>query len=150
FATAVRAAGAGGRMDRAIHWMKVSCAACLGATGVLRLVHRLRRPHVLVLAYHRVTPDAELPQSAYPAMHVSTTTFAKQLQALALLYRIVPMAEAQAILAGKQPLRRHVAVVTFDDGYHDNFQHALPILAAVGVPATFFVSVGFVDRGEPF
>jgi peptidoglycan/xylan/chitin deacetylase (PgdA/CDA1 family) len=117
---------------------------------VLRFVHRLRRPHILVLAYHRVTPDAAMADCAYPAMHVAASTFRAQLQALRRLYRVVPMRDLRAILAGRTPLREPVAVITFDDGYRDNYEVALPILAAENIPATFFVSVDFVERGVPF
>src|SRR5262249_50938079 len=119
-------------------------------SGLLFFVHRRRRPHVLVLAYHRVTPDGEMQRCAYPAMHVSASTFEQQLRALRELYRIVPLSEARRAIAGDAPLDGHIAVVTFDDGYQDNYRQALPILAAQGVPATFFVSVDFVDRGEAF
>jgi peptidoglycan/xylan/chitin deacetylase (PgdA/CDA1 family) len=87
---------------------------------------------------------------AYPAMHVAASTFRQQLRALRALYRVVPMRDLHAILAGQAPLTAPTAVVTFDDGYRDNHRIALPILAAEGVPATFFVSVDFVDRGVPF
>jgi len=137
-------------MERLVHPIKAVCASLLAGSGLLRLVHRLRRPHLLVLAYHRVTPDAEIDRCAYPAMHVTVSTFQAQLQALKRLYRIVSVAEAERILSGEMPLREPTAVVTFDDGYQDNFRNALPVLAAAGVPAMFFLSVGFVDRGEPF
>lgn len=137
-------------MGRLVHTIKALVAAMLARSGLLPLVHRMRRPHLLVLAYHRVTPDAGMADCAYPAMHVATSTFRKQLQALQQLYRVVPVAEAERILRGETPLREPTAVVTFDDGYRDNFRHALPELAAAGVPAMFFLSVGFVDRGQPF
>jgi len=41
----------------------------------------------------------------------------------------------------------HVAI-TFDDGYADNREHALPVLAARGMTATFFVTAGFLERDE--
>jgi peptidoglycan/xylan/chitin deacetylase (PgdA/CDA1 family) len=83
-------------------------------------------------------------------MHVSTSSFDAQLAALRRLYRVVPMQELRAILAGRTPLTSPVAVVTFDDGYRDNYQQALPILARHGVPATFFLSWDFVERRETF
>jgi len=137
-------------VQRMVHQFKATVAAMLGRSGVLRMLHRMRRPHVLVLAYHRVTPDEDVASCAYPAMHVSTSSFDAQLAALAELYRIVPLRDLGPILAGTLPLREHVAVITFDDGYRDNYRNALPILAAHNVAATFFVSVDFVDRGESF
>jgi peptidoglycan/xylan/chitin deacetylase (PgdA/CDA1 family) len=86
----------------------------------------------------------------YPAMHVSTSTFEAQLVALKELYRIVPMTELHGILCGSAPLRERLAIVTFDDGYRDNYQNALPILERQSVPATFFLSVDFVDGGQSF
>ena len=39
--------------------------------------------------------------------------------------------------------------VTFDDGFLDNYEVALPILARYGVPATFYLMVDAVDSGTP-
>jgi len=133
-----------------VHAAKSLLAIVLVHTGLLALVQRLRRPHVLVLAYHRVTPDAGMDAVDYPAMHVSTRSFAAQLRALRQFYDIVPLGDLTAILSGTTPLRRHVAAVTFDDGYRDNFRDAFPILAQENIPATFFLSLGFVDGREPF
>jgi peptidoglycan/xylan/chitin deacetylase (PgdA/CDA1 family) len=137
-------------VDRCVHIVKSLLAGVLVHSGALVSWHRRRRPHVLVLAYHRVTPDAEMAACAYPAMHVSVASFAAQIAALQRLYRVIPMAELRVILAAGTPLRERVAVVTFDDGYRDNYQHALPVLAQQGVPATFFLSVDFVARGHAF
>src|SRR5262249_49875913 len=43
-------------------------------------------------------------------------------------------------------LPRRAVVVTFDDGYRDNYEHAWPILCTYGIPATFFVVTGALDR----
>ncbi len=115
-------------------------------SGTLWLRHKLRRPRILVLAYRRVTPDEQIDSCAFPEMHVSTSYFDKQLAALRRFYRIVPLAELQRILRSGEPLREHLAVLTFDGGYHDNYEHALTILERHGVSATFFLSTGFVDE----
>ena len=137
-------------MSRAVHIAKTLAAWTVVYSGALQVLQRLRRPRILVLAYNRVTPDAELPMCAYPAMHVSASTFEAQLLALRRLYRVVPMSTLQAVLQGREELREHLAVVTFDDGYRDNYQQALPILAKHGIAATFFLSLAFVEGGESF
>jgi peptidoglycan/xylan/chitin deacetylase (PgdA/CDA1 family) len=43
-----------------------------------------------------------------------------------------------------------MVAVTFDDGYHENCQHAIPHLLERNIPVTYFVSTHFVQSGEPF
>ena len=47
-------------------------------------------------------------------------------------------------------LPRRAVVVTFDDGYDDNYRVAFPILRELGMPATFFVSTGHIDSGRAY
>ncbi len=48
----------------------------------------------------------------------------------------------------EQSLPPRAACVTFDDGYADNAEVALPILRRLGIPATFFVATGFLNGGR--
>lgn len=137
-------------MKQALQMVKTVLALLWVRSGMLRLVHRLQGPRILVLAYHRVTPDAQLEQCAYPAMHVSCSSFESQLSAVRDLYRIISMQELKEILLQGEPLKEPVAIVTFDDGYEDNFKNAFPVLTKMDVPATFFLSFGFVDQQAPF
>ena len=47
--------------------------------------------------------------------------------------------------AGKAKLLEKSAVITFDDGFRDNYENALPILSEFGYPATVFVTAGFIS-----
>lgn len=49
-----------------------------------------------------------------------------------------------------QPRTRPLVVITFDDGYRDNLDNALPILENAGLPATLFLATDAVDSPEPF
>jgi peptidoglycan/xylan/chitin deacetylase (PgdA/CDA1 family) len=49
-----------------------------------------------------------------------------------------------------QSLPSNSVIVTFDDGYDDNYRIAFPILRELGVPATFFVSAGHIDSGRVY
>ena len=88
-----------------------------------------------ILAYHRV---GEFKGDHVPT--VSTRTFERHLAFLARgRYRVVGLEEVITSLSrGQQPARRSVAI-TFDDGFGNNFQNALPLLKKYGYPATVFV-----------
>jgi len=58
---------------------------------------------------------------------------------------------AQFLVAWRRKnLPRNAVVVTFDDGYADNLTHALPLLERFDVPATFFITTGYVGSGREF
>jgi peptidoglycan/xylan/chitin deacetylase (PgdA/CDA1 family) len=58
------------------------------------------------------------------------------------------MDEAVSMLASGGTLSRDHVVLTFDDGYLGNYDHALPVLVEERVPAVVFVTTGFLD-GAP-
>jgi peptidoglycan/xylan/chitin deacetylase (PgdA/CDA1 family) len=95
----------------------------------------------LVLLYHRVAT----PVSDAHLLCVSPPHFAEHLEVLRRLGRPLPL-EA---LAGEDAPRNAVAV-TLDDGYADNLHHARPLLERFGVPATVFVTTGYVGAGREF
>ena len=98
-----------------------------------------------VLRYHRV---AEPPLDPW-GLAVSPARFAEQLEVLRERFRPLSLrALAEAISRGAIP-RRSVAV-TFDDGYRDNLTEAKPLLERYGVPATVFVTSGYVASGRDF
>jgi peptidoglycan/xylan/chitin deacetylase (PgdA/CDA1 family) len=68
----------------------------------------------------------------------------RQLVMLKLFFEVVPLAELAAP-SGKKGLRHRLAL-TFDDGLRSNVQVAYPILRSLGLPATFFVCPGLIER----
>jgi peptidoglycan/xylan/chitin deacetylase (PgdA/CDA1 family) len=77
---------------------------------------------------------------------VSPAVFEEHLQFLTQQYDIVPLSVLQERL-NTGTLHGTEAVITFDDGYVDNFTHAVPLLEKYSVPATIFVTTGYL--GEP-
>jgi peptidoglycan/xylan/chitin deacetylase (PgdA/CDA1 family) len=95
----------------------------------------------LILLYHRIVEREADPLGVC----VSPANFAQQLEVLGATREPVPLA---GIVSGDLPSR--AAAVTFDDGYHDNLEHAAPALADARVPATLFVATGAVAEGGGF
>ncbi len=94
--------------------------------------------------YHQVVEDGERNRKARrtnPAYTVTIDRFREQMGWLAENgYRSLTLDD---VLAPGCPLEKGV-VITFDDGWADNFSHALPILGEFGLGATVFVVTGFV------
>jgi peptidoglycan/xylan/chitin deacetylase (PgdA/CDA1 family) len=123
-----------------------------GGTTVARLLERRLddRPHRLpVLTYHRI---AEVPRRAYVPDLISATPtdFAKQVRALARVYRFLSLEELLEIRRGEASPRSRSALITFDEGYVDFAEHAWPVLRRHGIPATLFVATAFPDTGTAF
>jgi peptidoglycan/xylan/chitin deacetylase (PgdA/CDA1 family) len=95
-----------------------------------------------ILIYHRVLarPDPLFPEQ------VDARRFDRHLRLLRRWFRVLPLAEAVKRLA-ERSLPRRAACITFDNGYADAAEVALPILQRHGAPATFFVASGFLDGG---
>lgn len=97
---------------------------------------------VIVLNYHRVVERREslLDQGLWSA---DIESFDEQIRWLKAHFDLISPREISYVLRVKRG--RHV-LVTFDDGFRDNYTIAFPILHAHRVPATFFVTTGFIDR----
>jgi peptidoglycan/xylan/chitin deacetylase (PgdA/CDA1 family) len=136
--------------------VKMAAATMLELTGGRKLVSHLRRRsmggrRVEILGWHRVVEDADDMGRRYiPPMFVSARTFDHQVAWLARNFHVTGMGEALEVLAGRRHVDRDVCVITFDDGYADFLEHALPVLRKHGVPATLYVPTGYVGTGQVF
>lgn len=96
-----------------------------------------------ILIFHRVLRERD---PVFPS-EMYAQRFDTQLGQLKRHFRFMSLAEGiQGLREGKLPPRS--ACITFDDGYADNAEVALPILQKHGLNATFFVASGFLDGGR--
>ncbi len=109
------------------------------------LVRKHALKHLTIVGYHRILP---LPDKDYPfneeLISATPEEFTRELRYYQRHLDVISMAELHAGLEGRAPLPERPAVITFDDGYFDNHQIALPILREVGLPACFFVATGLI------
>lgn len=118
-----------------IDWAMRSAARLVAPGG--------RDGRLSILLYHRVLAVAD----EYNGWDVTAQEFEQQMRVLRERLAPLPLAEALDRLATRS-LPPGAVCVTFDDGYADNADVALPILQRTGVPATFFVATGYVDGGR--
>lgn len=101
------------------------------------------RAKLSILIFHRVLPA---PDPIFP-YEVDASYFDELLGWLKSWFNVLPLDQAvTALQAGTLPAR--AAAITFDDGYADNHDIALPILKKHGLSATFFIATGFLNGGR--
>jgi len=111
----------------------------LGPIGLYALIRWLMRKSPRILMFHRF--------SAGPKQNcVSSTELEKQIIYLKERFNILPLSQLrQCIVQGKQTPNNSI-VLTVDDGYRDFYEVAYPVLKKHGVPATLYVTSGFVNE----
>jgi len=122
--------------------------AGLDAFGIPRAARLLRHAGT-ILCYHNVVPDGMTGESATPDLHMQLTQFESQVRWLAEHCEVVRLRELVRRVARGERLS-NVAALTFDDGCAGTFQHAVPLLARLGIPATIFVIADAPGRWDSF
>lgn len=112
------------------------------AASLLRRVFPARAGTLRILYYHRI--DDEAHRSC-----VRPAAFAAQMSLLRQEgYHLFPLSRVRAHLDEHTPFPERAVSVTLDDGFADNYTHALPILLREQIPATVFLTAGFLDGPE--
>lgn len=103
----------------------------------------------VILLYHGVSSGVHRGIENASKKHIPTDEFDAQMALLCAEYNVLPFDELllrQTL--GKLPPRS--VAVTFDDGFANNATDALPVLVKHGIPATFYLSTGFIDSAQTF
>jgi O-antigen/teichoic acid export membrane protein/peptidoglycan/xylan/chitin deacetylase (PgdA/CDA1 family) len=128
------------------HWV----LTVVSISGVDRALLRAYSNHIPILKLHGVIDESDTGRWQ-PTWDRHT---AKQLdQVLAELdkrFNFISLDEAVDMLRGIRSMQRHCMVITFDDGYKNNIDIALPILKKYDCPFNLFVSTRFVSERQPF
>jgi peptidoglycan/xylan/chitin deacetylase (PgdA/CDA1 family) len=108
-----------------------------------------RRRLGLALMYHAVGEGTGDPQHELVPTR-GADLFEKQLRHLRAVYRLVPASKLVEAASSRRRGQRFPVAVTFDDDLRSHTDVAMPLLRALGVPATFFLSGASLDRPRPF
>ena len=124
----------------------------IGIVRSLRGLHDRRNPALTILAYHRVMPTDALECYPFDQELISATPaqFDSQMRYLREHLNPVSLEQVIAHIENGDSLPQNAVAVTFDDGFADTYRYAFPVLRRYQIPATIFVSTGYVESGEPF
>lgn len=131
--------------SRIVNSAKTLAATLISASGLQRLLHaRFRRNQLAILMYHGVVRD---PLRVSDACFMDEASFWRQVQYLSQHFSIVSLSAAIAMLKN-DAVDKPTVVLTFDDGYQNNFDVAFPVLKKCGIPAIIFLTTGLVDSSD--
>jgi len=101
---------------------------------------------VVILMYHRVGPN----KNEWMLPPISIADFESQMRYLSKTHKILPLNKLAEYLRKGKSFDKKIAVVTFDDGYKDNYKYAFPILKKYNIPATVFLVTGHIGSEDLF
>lgn len=134
---------------------KALVARALSAAGLTPFLGKSLCPahrDVRILAYHRVWDIGREETFPYDSELVSATSadFAWQMDYVRRHFDPLTFRQFLAALDEREPMPARPVIVTFDDGFADNFTHAFPILRDCGVPATVFLATDSVGESGTY
>lgn len=131
-------------------------AGVLYYTGVFRLRLYFRRAvlhkrEICVLGLHRVlSPEEEAQANSLPGIVLREATFAQMLEFIKRHYRVVSLPEFLGEIEDDGDRSLPCCLLTFDDGWRDNYTTAYPLLKKSGVGGVIFLITGLVGGSETF
>jgi peptidoglycan/xylan/chitin deacetylase (PgdA/CDA1 family) len=122
-----------------------------------RITHRFWRPALTkakslrILAYHRVLDD-DPTCFAFDEEVISATTeaFYQQMKFVRSNFDVISFRDLCKCEAQGKHWPNRALIITFDDGYRDNYTNAFPILKQMKLPATIFLAAGHIGSAKLF
>ncbi len=112
----------------------------------MTLEQRLDERRLAVFLFHGVVEESSYRVRNYTRKHLVVDEFERCIRSLAEAGTPLSMDDVLRHLINHEPFPRRSFAVTFDDGFANNRSIAAPILRRYGVPATIYVTTGFVER----
>ena len=97
----------------------------------------------IIICYHCVKDEVD----SY-LRPTKVADFKNQMQYLSRTYNPISLQEISQHIQNGTSLPSRAVAVTFDDGYRDNYENAYPVLKEYNIPATVFLTTGFIGTGE--
>ncbi|HBC73424.1 MAG TPA: hypothetical protein DC017_00950 [Candidatus Wallbacteria bacterium] len=116
------------------------------ASSAARYAQNLVDAPAVVLLYHRVFDSKNDPE----LLCVSNDNFSEQIKYLKKKFSVLTAGEFSDTLCRAAKFNKGSILITFDDGYRDNFANALPVLEGNGLQAIFFTATANIDKPDLF
>lgn len=130
--------------------LKNAAANFLHYSGLLKLIPNANQQSWRILMYHRIIDPGSVPYPLQPGMYVTPENFAMQMHYLAKEARVIGIDQLTEELARGDEIPAKTVVITFDDGWADNYEHAFPILKELQLPASIYLATSFIGTNKSY
>jgi peptidoglycan/xylan/chitin deacetylase (PgdA/CDA1 family) len=128
--------------------IKIRLAHYFGTLKLCNLVFKaLKKKHYVILMYHRIVPLKEAGFHTQPGMYVDPNTFESQINFLKSNFNILSFS---SFINGSKFSEKPICILTFDDGWHDFYKYAYPVIVRYEIPVTLFVPTFYISNNNKF
>ena len=106
---------------------------------------RLKRDELTIFLFHGIINKHKHFVQNYSRKHIDQFRFRNILNKLKEKGKAISMSDAVKHIINKKPFPSYSYVISFDDGFENNFSLAAPILTEMNIPAIFYVTTNFID-----
>lgn len=125
--------------------MKNCYLSCCKWSGAFEKAKRRNAKRLLVLCYHSVVGN-DAPVNSRTNIAVSSQQFESQLKLINRDWTPVSLADVEKACYENVPLPDHAVMLTFDDGFRNNYTLAAPLLKKYDVPAVVFITTDLISH----
>lgn len=119
-------------------------------SGITRFAQKLFPNSLTILNYHRIDWLENNQDMFQPNISATPPAFEEQMSFVAKWYRVISLEDLTNWLLKNKLLPPQAALITFDDGYLDNYLYAFPILKKYNFPAVIYLTSGYIASNRPF
>jgi len=114
----------------------------LGLVAIIR--NLFGQKGIRILAYHKIDNN----EFDDLNMSISVSDFEVQIKYLSKYYHVLSLLDYVRSIQNRKKIKKNTVVITFDDGYKDNYTNAFPIIKKYHVPITIFLTVTPISTGQ--
>lgn len=136
------------RLSGILVWSAEIASYAADKIGVYWFLRLMKRKKAMILMYHGISGKNITSLMNFDGKHVNIRLFERQLEYLKKHYSIISLDDYFDSRAGKKSLPKNPAILTFDDGYRNNFTEMYPLMKKHRVPVMIFLSAGIIGSKD--
>jgi peptidoglycan/xylan/chitin deacetylase (PgdA/CDA1 family) len=117
-------------------------------SGILYINSLFSQKKLTIVTFHRIVPDSVKNKSPNKSMMLTVAQFEDLIKMISIYSNPLALETAVLYFKTKKKFPPRSIVITFDDGYADNYTNAYPILKKYKIPATVYIATKYINQND--